>query len=316
MIEHSQLNIVLWKPIEEVEKMNRIAAKSFWTIVFGLIFLISVGSLSAQQKKAPIGPVGPLWEDTAINPHDFTNAYYASKGIVGRAIMNRRTGSDGLSVFGNSSNPFHRNVRVIATLPAYDQYGGMHFWYPLGDIGYDGFTLDELGWQARQAADMSPIYVFPDSRLQDTRIFATARQAALIDNTWAAMGDKDMNSLGVRQVLVVTYTAKAYTKEGVEMMTYMSQKNGMTSDDMPILCSMDDLHMMMKYELIAMAPSKMFPTYAIAPMIANPTNGVIAPDAFLWFATKDGSPLPSEAMFSTQFGCLQKTGYWCKEPAD
>jgi hypothetical protein len=292
--------------------MNRIAAKKFWTIVFGLIFLISVGSLSAQ-KKTTIGPFGPLWEDTAINPHDFTNAYYAANGVVGRSIINRRTGSDGLSVFGNSSNPFHRNIRVIATLPAYDQNGGMIFWYPLGDVAYDGFTLDEAGWKAQQIADLYPLYVFPDSRLQDFRIFNTTRQAALMDNRWDAISEKGQNPLGLRQVMNVKFTPKAYTKEGLEMMSYMSEKNGLASDDTPILRSMDDLNMMMKYELITMSANKMFPAYAIAPMIYDPTNWVIANDAFLLFATKDGSPLPTETMFYSHFGCLQKTGYWCKE---
>ena len=292
--------------------MNRIATNVFWTIVFGLIVLVSVGSLSAQ-KQMPDGQVGPLWEDTAMNPHDFTNAYYAANGIVGRSILNRRTGSDGLSVFGKSSNPFHRNVRVIATMPGYDQNGGMLFWYPLGQVGSDGFTLDEVGWEARQTAHLFPIYVFPNPKLDDSRIYATTRQAALIDNTWTMTSQKNLNPLGLRQVLFVNFTGKAFTKEGLEMMNYMGKKNGMGVDDTPILNTIEDLQMMMKYELIAVTPNKMFPTYAIAPMILDPTNGVIAADAFLWFATKEGKPLPAEMMFPSQFGCLQKTGNWCKE---
>jgi hypothetical protein len=294
------------------KKMNRIATKLFWTTVFGLIFLVSVGSLSAQNKT-PGGQFGPLWEDTAMNPHDFTNAYYAANGIVGKSILNRRTGSDGLSVFGNSSNPYHRNVRVIATVPAYDQNGGMLFWYPLGEVRNDGFTMDEVGWQARQIADLFPIYVFPTSRLEDPRIYATTRQAALMDNTWSMTAQKNLNPLGLRQILFVNFTPKAFTKEGLEMMNYMAKKNGMSVDDTPILSSVDDLQMMMKHEMIAMTPNKMFPTYAVAPTILNASKGVIALDAFLLFATKDGTSLPTELMFQSQFTCLQKTGDWCTE---
>ena len=294
--------------------MNRIAKQLFWTIVFGLIFLISVGSVSAQKA---IGPAGPLWEDTAINPHDFTNAYYAKNGILGREILNRRTGSDGLSTFGNSSNPLHRNIRVTATIPAYDESGGLILWYPLGEVTYNGFTQDTIGWETRELARQFPIYIFPHSKLADPRLIFNTRQAALMDNSWFVVigQDSNLNPLGIREVLSVTYTEKAFTEEGREMMNYMAKKNGMAADDTPILSSMEDLIMMMKHEMITTRSgmAKSLPIFAIAPMISDPTNGVIAKDAFLIFATKVGTPLPSEVLFSWQFSCLQKTGQWCKE---
>jgi len=291
--------------------MNRIARTSFWTIIFGLILLISVGSVSAQKKS--LGPVAALWEDTALNPHDFTNAYYWTNGIVGRSIIGRRTGSDGLSIFGNSSNPTHRNIRVIATIPAYDQNGSVLFWYPLGELDSLGFTPDKNGIEAREMAMLFPIYVFPDSKVQNFRTFADTRQAALMDNTWSMVVGQDINPLGFRELIFVNFTERAFTEEGSEMMNYMAKKNGTGVDDTPIINSLDDLRMMMKYGLVETGTLKGFPTYAIAPTINDPTNGVIAPDAYLWFATKDGTPLPTENMFAWQFGCLQKTGNWCKE---
>lgn len=289
--------------------MNRIARTSIWTIVFGLILLISVGAVSAQKRS--IGPT--LWEDTALNPHDFTNDFYEINGLVAKVIVDRRNGSDGLSIFGNSSNPYHTNVRVIATIPAYDQDGGILFWYPLGTFPEYGFTTDKIGWEARQMADMFPIYVFPHSKLQDFRVFANTRQAALMDNSSVLMG-QNLAPVGFRRVIYVTFTEKAFTEEGVEMMGYMEKKNGMGADDTPILKTMDDLRMMLKHDLIVADPIKTAtPVYGIVPMISDPTNGVIAKDAFLWFATKDGTPLPTEEMFYRQFTCLQKTGNWCKE---
>jgi hypothetical protein len=291
--------------------MNRIVRKSFWSCIFLLILLISAGSVSPQK---PISGLSPFAEDTRINPHDFTNFYYWTNGIVGKSIIGRPTGSDGLSIFSNSSNPVHRNIRVIATLPAYDENAGMLFWYSLGKIGNDAFTPDKNGWQAKQTADLFPIYVFPDRRLQDPRIFVTARQAALMDNSWLMiMAQEDVNTLGIRRIVFVNYTPKAFTEEGHEMMNYMGKKNGMAADDTPIIKSLEDLNLMMKHELIDTGMIKPYPMYAIAPVISDPTNGVIAPDAFYWFATKDGSPLPAERMFSDQFGCLQKTWNWCKE---
>lgn len=286
--------------------MNMIAR----TIVFGLIFVALIGSASAQKRS----PAVSLWEDTAMNPHDFTNDYYEMNGVVGKTILDRRDGSDGLSIFGASSNPFHTNIRVIATIPAYDQNGDIVFWYPLGEIPEYGFTEDKNGFDAREMARNFPIYIFPHSKIQDSRLFTNTRQAALMDNSWSIVTSQDMNFLGFREILFVTFTEKAFTEEGAEMMNYMEKKNGLGADDTPILKTIDDLRTMMKYELIVASPIKRIGgAYAVAPMIADPTNGAIAKDAFLWFATKDGTPLPTEHMFALQFDCLQKTGNWCKE---
>ena len=35
-----------------------------------------------------------------------------------------------------------------------------------------------------------------------------------------------VNPLGLREMFLVQYTDKAYTKEGAKMMEYMAQKNG------------------------------------------------------------------------------------------
>lgn len=292
--------------------MNRIARASFWTAVFVLILLISSGSISAQKVKNGGVLVTPLAEDTAINPHDFTNDYYEVNGIIGKVIINRRNGSDGLSIFSRSSNPFHTNVRVIATIPAYNQYGEILFWYPLGEIEESGFTADKAGIELREMAMMFPLYVFPHSKIVDYRTFANNRQAALMDNTWSMISGQQ-NPLGIRKLVIVKFTEKAFTKDGFEMMGYMAEKNGLAADDTPILRTLEDLDMMMKTQLISMAAMKDPWTFAIAPALFEPTNGVIAPDAFLWFATNDGNPLPTERMFEFQFGCLQKTGNWCKE---
>jgi hypothetical protein len=291
--------------------MNRITKASFWTAVFVFIFLISVGSVSAQ-KTVRGGGIGPLWEDTAINPHDFTDEYYAINGIIAKGIIGRRTGTDGLSVFSNSSNPFHTNVRVTATLPAYDQHGDMLFWYPLGEIQDYGFTEDKAGIRAREMAKHFPIYVFPNTKMSDYRTFANTRQAALMDNTFSMTTSEDAIPIGVREILIVNFTEKAFGKDGFEMMDYFLKKNGAAADDTPIIRSMEDIQTLLKYDMIIASPIKSIGgQYAINPIIFNPTNGVIAQDAYLWMATKDDRPLPSEDIFVWQFQCLQKTGNWC-----
>ncbi len=292
--------------------MNRTASASFWTIVFGLILLVSTGSVSAQKA---VGPIGPLWEDTAMNPHDYSNEYFEANGIAVKAILDRRTGSDGLSIFGNSSNPIHSNVRVIATMPAYGADGEILFWYPLGEFSDYAFIDGKPGARAREAAKLFQLYVFPHSKLRDSRTYATTRQAALIASDAPMPSDQqmDINPLGLREIVFVTFTEKAFTEDGAELMAYMEKKNGMSADDTPIMNTIEDLRVMMKFELISTVPPKgVVEQYAIAPTISDPTNGVIAQDAYLWHATIDGTPLPTEQAFAWQFTCLQKTGNWCK----
>lgn len=287
--------------------MNRIFKASIWVAVFVLILLISVGPASAQ-KRTKGGLVGPLWEDTAINPHDFTDDYYALFGIKARTIVNRRTGTDGLSVFSNSSNPFHTNVRITVTVPAYDQTGEMLFWYPLGELQEYAMT-DEL----RELAARFPIYVFPNSKVVDYRTFASTRQAALMDNSFSVNDTKDANPLGIRQIILVNYTEKAFSKEGYEMMEFFMKKNGAAADDTPIIRSIEDMELLAKHEMISTDSLKTIGgRYAINPIIFDPTNGVIAKDAFIWMATKDDRWLLGEDNFVFQFGCLKKTGNWCK----
>ena len=284
--------------------MNRIAR----TILFVFIVLVSVGSISAQ--KGPVVP--PLWEDTAINPHDFTDAYYLMNGINPKTIIDRRTGTDGLSVLSNSSNPFHTNVRIIATIPAYDQNGEMLFWYPLGELQDLNANDDQKAEQLREMAMRSPMYVFPDTTVIEFRTFANNRQAALMDNSWAATADRTVNPLGLRMVYIVHYTEKAFDKESFEMMQYLRKKNGASANDTPIIRTLDDLRMLQKSEMVALDEMKTIGgKFVMGPVITDPTRGVIAPDAFLWMATKDDRHLPSEDLFVWQFHCLQKTGNWC-----
>jgi hypothetical protein len=251
-------------------------------------------------------------EDTAINPHDFTDKYYAANGIFAPAIFGRRNGSDALSVFSNSSNPIHTNVRVVATIPGYNEFGEIVFWYPLGELKAGGFTRDKIGVHARDLASHFPIYVFPDTSVIDFRTFANTRQASLLDNTWS-QADRYMNPLGLRQIFVVNYTEKAFGKDGFEMMEYFGKKNGMSTNNTPIILNMDDLNYLLKYEMIETSPMKYNGgEYAINPEIMDPANGAIAQDAYLWMAMVDGKPLPTEEIFLMQFNCLKKLGTWCK----
>ena len=287
--------------------MNRKETTSIWTTLSVFIILLFAGSAFGQVTS-----YYSFSEDTAINPHDFTDKYYASRGVYAPAIFGRRNGSDALSIFSSSSNPIHTNIRVLATIPGYNENGEIVYWYPLGELQASGFTRDKVGVQARDLASHFPIYVFPDTSVIDFRTFANTRQAALLDNTFS-QADRSMNPLGLREIFVVNYTDKAFGKEGFEMMEFFGKKNGMSTNNTPIIRTMEDLSFLMKYEMVeASAFRYNGGRYAIDPEIMDPTNGAIAPDAFLWMATVDGKPLESETIFVQEFNCLQKIRTWCK----
>lgn len=276
------------------------------------LFIILVLTLSSFAQNSDNSP----FPDTAINPHDFTDEYYDTHGINHKEILGRRAFSDGLSVFGWSSDPNHTNVRVIATIPAYNQSGEVFFWYPLGELMNYGFTSDDAGTTAREMARLFPIYIFPDLNAKEFSTFANNRQAALISDPRMFYSNKGESFVFVREILIVRYSQKAFSKKGHEMMTAFAEKNGYAADDTPLIKSIDDLYFLLRNEMITLDPfTDLGPSlgrFAISPLITDPTRGAIADDAFLWMARKDKEYMPGEEMFVYQFGCLQKTLNWCK----
>jgi hypothetical protein len=189
----------------------------------------------------------------------------------------------------------------------------MLFWYPLGELQDYGFTRDKAGIRALEMASQFPIYVFPNTKVVSYGTFANTRQAALMDNSFSMTNTEDSNPLGIREIIVVNFTEKAFGKDGIEMMDFFLKKNGASADDTPLIRSLEDIQVLLKHEMISTDSMKMIGgRYAINPIIFNPANGAIAKDAYLWMSTKDDKPLPSEDAFVWQFQCLQKTGNWCK----
>ncbi len=268
-----------------------------WTIVFVFIFLIFAFSTPAQKRVAV--------------PFDFNDKYYLANGVNPDVIVSRRTGFDRFSVFSKTTDPTRTHIRVLVTVPAYDQNAQPIFWYPLGELRTNGFTDDKAGALARQTASLFPIYIFPDLSSSQPYVFAGNRQAPLIDDSWTMYMGRTLNPLGIREIRAVTYTEKAHTKLGYQMLIPFMKKNGRATDEMPIINSAEDIDFLYKNELIKIEPRKI--GFAISPVISNPTRGAIAADAFLWMATtKGGYSLPAEQMFELQFTCLQKTGDWCE----
>ncbi len=287
--------------------------KNYWWVgIAALLFILAVSSFG--QKR----PLPPVIYDEPGYPFDFTEEFYKLNGVDVDQVFNRRTGYDGLSVIWKSINPYQNDVRVLVTLPAYDHYGQMMFWYPLGDMTRQAFLDNPSGGAAMQLARDFPIYAFPDKRISTFAGFGDSRQAPLMDMTLAA--PTKLNMLGLREIMIVRFTDKAFTGEGVDLMGYMIKKNGAALDETPILKSLADIRMMQKEDMITVESTGFFPfapyegQYAAAPLIADPRHGVIAQDAFLLMPSENGQPLAAEMDFLTEFLCLQKTGNWCTAP--
>jgi hypothetical protein len=287
--------------------MKTLFKKTLWVAMIAT--LVSVLSISAQRTLPATG-IGP---DTSKNPHDFNLPFYYDHGVQGKLVIWRRDGHDGLSTFSFTKSPIQSNVRVTVTVPAYDQNGQMMFWYPLGEFQYGMFTDDLNGVLANQLAMKFPMYVFPDEKYINYNTIAGTRQAPIIDNTWG-MNAVFSNPLGLRELFLVNFTTKAHTKEGFKMMEYMRLKNGTATDGMPIINTVEDIRMLNDEGYVVFGSPGGGPDrghFAVAPTIDDPTNFVIAKDAFLWMSTRTGKPLEAEMKYVTQFVCLRVTGKWC-----
>lgn len=286
--------------------------------IFILVLIIGILAIPiAAQREFRGRTKPPLAEDTYMQPHDFTFEFYSDNGIIAKSMLNRMTGTDFRSVISPSSNPAHSNVRVLITLPAYGTFGEIRFWTPLGEITDESFTDDINGSNAKEILSSHALYIFPKFR-DPSLAYGNHRQAALIDESHTDIYDKG-NPLGLRTIVLVNYTEKAFTKDGFEMMSYMTKKNGLSLDGTPLIRSIQDLWMLQNDELVTLERRMYWDDtpiggpYAVSPVIEDPTNGAIADDAFLMTVLNDGKPLPDEAIFLREFQCLQKTGQWCEK---
>ena len=302
---------------------NVIVTNKSISIMTILLVLTLALSLSAQIRNIPtLVDTGQTDQvDTAHNPHDFTDKYYAINGIAAENIISRRTGNDFLSVISYTSNPNQSPVRVLATIPAYGENGEILFFSPLGELADTGFINDPTGWEAMNTANNHPIYVFPKGNAE-VFAFNEMRQAPIITMPQTFKFAPTENVLGLRVIIVVNYTAKVRSGEDQQVLDYMYKKNGVSLDKTPLIKSMEDIQMLEKYGFVELSRRRLyredastydFGSYTISPIISNPTKGVIAPDAFLMNVNFDGVSLADEVMFYNNFNCLKRRGDWCYE---
>jgi hypothetical protein len=181
----------------------------------------------------------------------------------------------------------------------------------MGEFGLDGFTKDAASQKARQIADNMIEYVFPPRDQPNPVSLGALRQSVMLD---MRNGYFSNNPLGLWLHVWINYTDRAFnTAAGRRSLSELAARNGLSLDGTPIIRTLSELDNLFSKGLIAKRlrawDGSEGAMYGICPVIKDPTDGGIAPDAFLAFTRKpDGTPL--EPAFVKHFNSLQTTGDW------
>jgi len=247
-------------------------------------------------------------------PFDFSDSFYLANGVNPEKIDGRVNGMDGISVFDESPDPEKfTDVRVLLTIPAYDHSGDVTYFTVFGEIFEDAFTDDEAGEEAREIGDAYPIYIFPRQGNAPGQIFPKRQEDVVPLNNGYFSNDP----LGLWRFVFVEFTDAAFTTpEGQEALAELAEENGETLDGTPVIARTGEIESLADdgFVTLHLRPddgSEGAP-WSICPVIEDPRDGGIQPDAFLAFVTQDdGSALPASQWFVDEFVCLQQTGDFC-----
>lgn len=238
--------------------------------------------------------------------YDFTDNYYRQNGIDPAGIDGRREAVLPLATEDLPFFSYQRNVRMLLTLPAYDQSGHAYYFTVLGGLKANAFTNDAAGRRAKQIADTSAEYLFP-KRGTDPVGLGALRQSVVLD---MRNGYFSNNKLGLWIHTWVSFTDRALnTADGRRALDDLARRNGRDLDGTPILRTTSEIDGLFSrgYVTKTTRPVGDPLRYAICPVTEVPRRGGVAPDQFLAFTrTLDGSPL--EPYLVENFESLRLTG--------
>lgn len=238
-------------------------------------------------------------------PFDFSDRFYKQNGIAADLLAKRVNGADSYSVFDYIESPDHRGIRIVETRPAYDASGDLRFWNYYAGIAIDAFTPDAAGHRMQGYAHLYPIYFFPSATT-----LGSERQAAMIavDDTYF-----EKNMVGTSVTILVEYTPLAKTAYGKRALARLLKGNGASLDGTPIIRTAAELEQLTNDRLVVQRETPyrtlVNTPYIAGRVIADPTGGTVAPDAFLHMViTASGDPLDAEVNFVRAFECLKSNG--------
>ena len=242
--------------------------------------------------------------------YDFTDDYYRANGIDPAKLAGRKQAPSASAVIDTPFFSYQRNVRVISTSSGYGASGNMNFFSVMAGFGPDGFTNDAAGRNAKGIADKFIEFIFP-SQGADPIGLGNARQSVVQDTSNGYFGK---NPLGLWLHAWINFTPSAFnTKDGQKALADLAKKNGLAKDGTPIIKTLSDINNLLSKGFVTKQTRNDGLRYAVCPLIANPRDGGIAPDAFYNpLKRADGSIV--EPWIVTAFSNLQKLGDWDSNP--
>ncbi len=238
-------------------------------------------------------------------PFDFSDSFYLANGINPAAIAGRPTGAGPNSVIDNRENgPNFNNIRLLSTASAYDDSGHRIFFNVVGLPSAGSFTSNSAGVRARQIADQHKVYEFPKAANAPFSVFPK-RQDLIAD---LRNGYFSHDVLGVWQINLVRFTpAATNTAGGRAALAALAAENGLDNDGTPIVKTVDQVESLRSAgyvtTVVPAADGTQGLRWFFCPVINDPRNGVIAPDAHV-----DVTQNSDTANFRALFACLQTTG--------
>ena len=257
-------------------------------------------------------------------PFDFTDAFYLENGIdPSKLIVRVGTPSRPQNVWvvdDSNTDPHRNNIRNLETSVAFDIDGNLNYFNVMAVLDPSAFTNDAAGVRARTIADSFRAIFFPKTpRLPDgspgpvSLGFDPANRRQ--DNAFETKNEYFCtNLLGFWVAHFAIYTKKAFTGASKKILDPIRARNGTDADGTPILKRIAEVDSLVAQGLLEIRVNPFVggegTRWLICPVIMEPREGGVRPDAFLAFATRtNGTPVTPA--FPTNFVCLQNTGDFC-----
>jgi hypothetical protein len=263
--------------------------------------MILTGCVSIFAQKTLNASVGDSLAEE-IRPFDFSSRYYYENGVESSLIVNRRNGSDGLSVLDKTTDERFRDVRLTGVFPAYDRNGGIIYWNLYAELYKHSFRSGAAGDAALAQAEYYPMFIFPSDFVRNR-----VRQASVID---LKDGYFEKNPLGLSVQVEVRFTSRVNTDDGQKELTMLAERNGLSLDGTPILKTVEEIQDLTRKGLVTQTikglDNPSLTSYVVGKVIQRPEAGALAPDAFLiTIQQPDGERFHADAAFVEKFNCLK-----------
>jgi hypothetical protein len=224
-------------------------------------------------------------------PFDFSDGFYRANGLDPRLLVGRVDGWDGRSVAATTSDPRHRNVRVLAINGGFDHRGGLVFYVVLANVDATTFLAGAAGQDAHRLAKEFMAFNFP-------RASGTGRrQDDVFDTRHGFFG---RNPLAIWTKASVRYTPSALsTAAGRQALAAVAARNGADLDTTPLIRTVDDIERLGSRGFVTVttqpADGSAGPPWFLCPIIRDPGGRSLAPDATLAVTLRrDGAALVPE----------------------